>query len=140
MSLFESEKCMINTTHKPTVMIVDDEVNFAESLQLAIEDEFTVSVAPSLECAREMLEKSMPAAILLDLRLPDGEGVELFHTLNEFGQLPVVIVMTAFAELDSFLKTRIEGAVDYFPKPLDIVKLKTVLRTELRNKNSVSIS
>ncbi len=131
---------MISTTNKPTIMIVDDELNFAESLQLAIEDEFTVCVAPSLECAREMLEKSMPAAILLDLRLPDGEGFELLHTLNDFGQLPVVIVMTAFAELDSFIKTKIEGAIDYFPKPLDIVKLKKVLRTELRNKSSESFS
>jgi DNA-binding response OmpR family regulator len=140
MSLSESEKCMISATYKPTVMIVDDEMNFAESLQLAIEDEFSVTLAPSLECAREMLEKSMPAAILLDLRLPDGEGIELLHTLNEFGQQPVVIVMTAFAELDSYIKTRIEGATDYFPKPLDIVKLKKVLRTELRNKNSIQIS
>jgi DNA-binding response OmpR family regulator len=128
---------MINTCDKPTLMIVDDERNFAESLQLAIEDTFTVSVAESLESARQILGKNMPDAILLDLRLPDGEGVELLHELKEFSQLPVVIVMTAFAEADSFIKTRIEGAIDYFPKPLDIVKLKRVLRIELRKKNSV---
>jgi DNA-binding response OmpR family regulator len=128
---------MINTCNKPTLMIVDDERNFAESLQLAIEDTFTVSVAESLESARQIMGKNMPDAILLDLRLPDGEGVELLHELKEFSQLPVVIVMTAFAEADSFIKTRIEGAIDYFPKPLDIVKLKRVLRIELRKKNSV---
>jgi len=137
MLLSESEKCMINTTDKPTVLIVDDEMNFAESLQMAIEDTFTVSVAGSLERAREILKYTKPAAILLDLRLPDGEGVELLRTLKECDQLPVVIVMTAFAEVESFIITRNEGAVDYFPKPLDIVKLKKVLTTELRNKNSI---
>ncbi len=131
---------MVNTTDKPTVMIVDDELNFAESLQLAIEDEFAVSVAASLERAREILQNSMPDAILLDLRLPDGEGAELLRELKGFSQLPVVIVMTAFAQVDSFIKTRTEGAIDYFPKPLDILKLKRVLRIELRKKNSIENS
>ncbi len=131
---------MFNTTDKPTVMIVDDDLNFAESLQLAIEDEFAVSVAANLERAREILQNSMPDAILLDLRLPDGEGAELLRELKGFSQLPVVIVMTAFAQVDSFIKTRTEGAIDYFPKPLDILKLKRVLRIELRKKNSIENS
>ncbi len=131
---------MINTDDKPTLMIVDDEQNFAESLRLAIEDAFTVFVAGSLERAREVLKNSMPAAILLDLRLPDGEGAELLRELKEFSRPPVIIVMTAFATVDSFIKTRHEGAVDYFTKPLDILKLKKVLRIELGKRNPVERS
>jgi two-component system response regulator AtoC len=131
MHLSVNEKSMINTVDKPTLMIVDDERNFTESLRLAMEDAFTVSVAGSLECAREVLKNSMPDAILLDLRLPDGEGVELLNELKEFSRRPVVIIMTAFATVDSAKKARHEGAVDYFTKPLDILKLKSVLRTEL---------
>ncbi len=125
---------MISTTDKPTLMIVDDERNFAESLQLAIEDEFIVSVAGDLEGARKAMRNSMPSAILLDMRLPDGEGTELLRELRESSLHPVVIVMTAFATAKSYIKTRHEGAVDYFPKPLDIPKLKRVLRVELEKR------
>ncbi len=131
MHLSRIENNMINTGDKPTLMIVDDEQNFAESLQLAIEDAFTVFVAGSLKNAREVLKNKMPDAILLDLRLPDGEGIELLREMKEFSRLPVVIVMTAFAAVDSYIKMRQEGAVDYFSKPLDILKLKRVLKIEL---------
>lgn len=135
MRLSENEKGAINTTDKPTLLIVDDERNFAESLRLAIEDAFTVSVAGSLESARRILKDNMPASILLDLRLPDGEGVELLRELKESSRQPVVIVMTAFATADSFIKAQHEGAVDYFAKPLDISKLKRVLGTELKKRS-----
>lgn len=125
---------MINAADKPTLMIVDDELNFTESLRLAIEDEFMVSVAGSLKGARELLMNDMPAAILLDMRLPDGEGVELLRELKEVSRLPVVIVMTAFGTIDNFIRTLHEGAIDYFTKPLDISTLKKALRTELEKR------
>jgi len=122
---------MISTANRPTLMIVDDEQNFTESLRLAIEDAYRVSVAGSLERAREFLRGSLPDAILLDLRLPDGNGVELFRELQAVSRLPVVIIMTAFGTVDSFIRAQHEGAVDYFAKPLDISELKKVLRIEL---------
>ncbi len=125
---------MISMADKPTLMIVDDEENFTESLRLAIEDAFTVFIAGSIEGARKALKNIMPAAILLDMRLPDGEGMELLQELKKSNRLPIIIVMTAFATVDSFIKTRHEGAVDYFSKPLDISKLKRVLRIELEKR------
>ena len=126
---------MIKRTDKPTLMIVDDEQNFTESLRLAIEDAYRVSVAGSLEHAREFLKNSMPDAILLDLRLPDGNGVELLRELQAFSRLPVVIIMTALGTADSFIKAQHGGAVDYFSKPLDISELKKVLKIELEKKD-----
>jgi DNA-binding response OmpR family regulator len=120
---------------KPTVMIVDDEQNFTESLQLAIEDEFTVSVARSLESARQALGRFQPAAILLDLRLPDGDGLELFQDLKKLAELPVVIVMTAYASLESYAKALGEGGVDYLVKPLNIEKLKSELKKNIKNNS-----
>jgi two-component system, NtrC family, response regulator PilR len=125
---------MICSADKPTLMIVDDERNFTESLRLAIEDVYSVSIVGSLERARELLKNWLPAAILLDLRLSDGEGIELLRELKNSSRMPVVIVMTAFATVDSFIKAQHEGAVDYFPKPLDILKLKKALRMELEKR------
>ncbi len=133
---------MINMADRPTLMIVDDEQNFTESLRLAIEDAFTVSVASSLKIAREALKRTLPDAILLDLRLPDGDGMDLLHELKESVQSTVVIVMTAYASAASIVKALNGGAVEYFAKPLDILRLKSVLRAELgkraqRNKLQV---
>lgn len=123
----------MNVPVKPTVMIVDDEENFTESLQLAIEDEFTVSVVGSLESARQALKSFQPAAILLDLRLPDGDGLELFPDLKKLAEIPVVIVMTAHASLESYAKTLGEGGIDYLVKPLNIEKLKSELKKNITN-------
>ncbi len=125
----------MNIPDRPTVMIVDDERNFTESLQLAIEDEFSVSVAGSLESARQALERFQPAAILLDLRLPDGDGLELFHDLKKLSKLPVVVVMTAHASLESYAKTLGKGGIGYLVKPLNIEKLKSELKKHIKNNS-----
>ncbi len=114
-------------------MIVDDEQNFTESLQLAVEDEFTVTVAGSLESARQALKRFQPAAILLDLQLPDGNGLELFSDLGKLAQLPAVVVMTAHASLESYVRTLGEGGIDCLVKPLNIKKLKSALKRNITN-------
>ena len=131
---------MINKAAKPTLMIVDDELNFSESLRMAIEDIFAVTVAGSLERAREVLKNNIPAVILLDLRLPDGEGIELLRELRGFRRLPIVFIMTAYATVDSFIRTQTEGVADYFPKPLDILQLKKALRIELAKRTLLCAS
>ena len=63
-------------------MIVGGELNFAESLQLTLEDEFTVFVAGSLKSVRETFNMASPAVILLDLWLHDGDGIEFFREIK----------------------------------------------------------
>jgi DNA-binding NtrC family response regulator len=120
---------------KPVVLIVDDERNFTESLKLAIEDAYTVSDAGSISHAREILKENIPDAILLDVRLPDGEGSELLQELSASGPMPVVIVMTAHATVENAIRALKEGAVDYVTKPLDIDKLKRELGVYLENRS-----
>ena len=115
-------------------MIIDDERNFTESLQLAIEDSFAVSTADSLCAARAAMRESMPDAVLLDVHLPDGEGIEMLRELKASGRMPLVIVMTAYATVEIAIRALKEGAVDYFTKPLDIDKLKRELRVYLENR------
>jgi len=125
---------MRNGAEKPTVLIVDDERNFTESLKLAIEDDYVVSDAGSLKQAREILRENIPDAILLDVRLPDGEGIEVLQELKETHRMPIVIVMTAHATVESAIRALKEGSVDYFTKPLDISKLKRELGVYLENR------
>jgi DNA-binding NtrC family response regulator len=126
---------MSKIEQKPSLLIVDDEANFRESLEMALEDTFTVFLAGSLAEARKELLLRVPDTILLDIRLPDGEGVELLHELKPYRQMPVVIVMTAHATVESAVRSLREGAVDYFIKPFDISKLKRELAVYLENRS-----
>ncbi|HEX8949286.1 MAG TPA: sigma-54 dependent transcriptional regulator, partial [Dissulfurispiraceae bacterium] len=120
--------------HKPYLIIVDDEPNFSESLQMALEDAYAVAKAHSIADAREALRGKSPDAVLLDVMLPDGNGLDFLRELKEAGPATVVIVMTAHATVDNAVAALKEGAVDYFTKPLDIEKLKRELNVYLENK------
>jgi len=119
---------------KYSLLIIDDEANFRESLEMAIEDTFNVSVAGSLTAAREYVKERFPDAILLDIRLPDGDGVEFLRELKLYGQIPVVFIMTAYATVDSAVRAMREGAADYFIKPFDVEKLKREMTVYLENQ------
>lgn len=125
---------MSNHNYKPYLIIVDDEPHFSESLQMAMEDTFKISTAPSLGSARELLKEKIPDAVLLDMKLSDGSGIDFLRELKEINPMPVVIVMTAYAAIDNAVTALKEGAVDYFTKPLDIEKLKRELNVYLENK------
>lgn len=125
---------MRNHNYTPYLIIVDDEPHFSESLQMAMEDTFKISTAPSLGSARELLKEKIPDAVLLDIKLPDGNGIDFLRELKGINPMPVVIVMTAYATIDNAVTALKEGAVDYFTKPLDIEKLKRELNVYLENK------
>ncbi len=115
---------------KPSLLIVDDEQNFAESLLLAMEDQFTVTIVNNLENAQKEINRSIPSVVLLDLRLPDGDGMELLRELRSIGT-PIVVVMTAYATVETYLSASCLGAEDYVAKPLNVYQLKYHLKNKL---------
>lgn len=119
---------------KPSLMIVDDEPNFSESLAMALEDDFSITTAGTVGGARVLLKSYAPDAVLLDIRLPDGDALMLLDEFERDGAMPVVIIMTAFATVDSAVKALKRGVADYFTKPLDIERLKRELMVHLENR------
>jgi DNA-binding NtrC family response regulator len=119
---------------KPDLVIIDDEPHFSESLQMALEDTYDVSQVHSVSRAREFLDKKHPDVILLDIKLPDGSGIDFLRELKTIRPIPIVFVMTAYATIDNAVASLKEGAVDYFTKPLDIEKLKREINVYIENK------
>lgn len=126
---------MTKYKHRPYILIIDDEPNFAESLKLALEDDFTIETAASLKNARDLLVSQVPEAVLLDIRLPDGDGISFLKELKGVTPLPVIMLMTAFAAVDDAVTALKEGADDYFTKPIDIEKLKRELNVYFENRS-----
>jgi len=120
---------------KPSILIVDDEVNFRESLVMALESEYAVETAGTLKEAIQVLKSADPDAVLLDISLPDGNGIDLMPELRACRMPPVVAVMTAYATVENAVRALKEGAADYVVKPFEIEKLKRELGVHLENRS-----
>jgi two-component system response regulator AtoC len=120
---------------RPSVLVVDDERSFRLLAEEALGSEgFDVRTASTLARARAELDKTAPDVMILDRRLPDGDGIDLLRELASSGQLTSqVIVVTAYADVSNAVEALRAGAVDYLTKPLQvtdlIIKLRKVLET-----------
>ena len=109
-------------------LIVDDDADVVDWLQeVARMEGFTIARAHSLRDARIELGRQRPDVLLTDLRLPDGEGIELVRELEK-PDATEVIVVTGHATVDSAVAALRAGASDYLVKPADLERVQAVLR------------
>jgi two-component system, NtrC family, response regulator AtoC len=118
---------------KASVLIVDDERVFRVLAEEALASEgFEVRQAPNLAKARAELSRAQPDVVVLDRRLPDGDGMELLREeRRERGDGPLFVVVTAYGDIQNAVDAVQAGAVDYLAKPVQptdlVMKLRKVL-------------
>jgi len=109
------------------VLIVDDDANTREALAaLASHEGFTVATAGSLAEARIQLVRQRPDVVLMDLKLPDGSGMDLFDDLEDRNNIETILI-TGHASVESAIEALRLGASDYLTKPVNFQRLKAVL-------------
>ncbi|HEX3837514.1 MAG TPA: sigma-54 dependent transcriptional regulator [Steroidobacteraceae bacterium] len=112
----------------PHALIVDDDPDMVAWLQeVARLEGFTSTGVQTLQAAREQLSRKRPDVVLTDLRLPDGQGIELARELPA-GDAPELIVVTGHASVDSAIAALRAGATDYLVKPAELDRVQAVLR------------
>jgi len=112
----------------PHLLLVDDDPEQIEWLtELAKAEGFTVSQADSLRAARIHMSRLQPDILLTDLQLPDGKGVDLVADLEQRDSTEVVMI-TGHASVESAVEALRLGATDYMVKPVDVERLKAILR------------
>jgi DNA-binding NtrC family response regulator len=98
---------------------MDDEPNILLTLSRALELEgYAVSKAATIAEARELFEKARPELALFDVKLPDGDGIDLFEKLSKAGGHPPVVMMSGHATIDDAVRAIQLGAVDFIEKPI----------------------
>jgi two-component system, OmpR family, KDP operon response regulator KdpE len=116
-----------------TVLIVEDEVPMRRFLCQALTSHgFSVAEAGSLANAEQLATEIRPSAILLDLGLPDGDGLDLLRTFREWSSAPV-IVLSARDREDDKVTALDAGADDYLTKPFGQSELLARIRVALRH-------
>ena len=110
------------------ILIIDDDSSIRKTLQLHLQSpSVRVETAPDLASAADVWPAFRPQIVLLDLSLPDGDGLEFFEhaVVNKWGGL--VILITGNQDMDRATDAMRLGAYDYLMKPLDIDQLETVM-------------
>ena len=124
---------------KASILIVDDDENICRSLRLIFEKKGYETETAGM--GREALEKAQGrffSLALLDIRLPDMEGVELLSPLKEMRPEMTVIMITAYASLESAVRALNEGASGYIIKPLNVDEVLATVREVLEKQRLVS--
>jgi two-component system KDP operon response regulator KdpE len=116
----------------PRVLVVDDEPQIRRSLRVALRaNGYDVEEAATGEAALEQAATRPPALVILDLSLPDLDGVEVCRRLREWTQLPIII-LSANGEDEAKVRALDEGADDYVTKPFSVPELLARMRVAVR--------
>ncbi|WP_423973519.1 sigma-54-dependent transcriptional regulator [Kingella oralis] len=120
------------------ILIVDDEIGIREVLQETLEDEgYTVSLAANAGEARAMRNKNRPALVLLDIWMPDSDGITLLKEWAKNGQLTMpVIMMSGHGSIDTAVEATKIGALDFLEKPIPLQKLLQTVERALKQSET----
>jgi DNA-binding NtrC family response regulator len=114
---------------KISILIVDDEESVRDSLyNWFIEDGYHVECAENANKALSMLESDNFDIILADIKMPGMDGLEMLRRIKLLKNESIVIVMTAFATVDTAVQALKDGAFDYVTKPFDPDDLSHLIR------------
>ncbi|NMN01135.1 two-component response regulator [Bifidobacterium sp. DSM 109958] len=116
----------------PRVLLVEDDPNLGAMLAEMLGADYRVDWAASLADARKRWHEGPHDAMIVDRRLPDGDGLDLIRTLRGAGVTTPALVLTALGEVDDIVAGLDGGANDYLTKPFHFAELSARLRSLLR--------
>ena len=121
------------------ILVVDDEIGIRELLSEILEDEgHQVALAESAADARRVRERGRPDLVLLDIWMPDTDGITLLKEWAASGQLNMpVVMMSGHATIETAVEATRIGALDFLEKPIALQRLLATVKRALRHPESV---
>ncbi len=114
------------------LLVVDDEPNVLYSIEKGLQsDELEVVVAPTGRQGVEMVEQARPDAVILDVRLSDMSGLDVFDQIRRKAPRLPIIMITAYASTETAIEAMKRGAYEYLLKPVDLHQLREVVKRAL---------
>ena len=136
----DSSRSAARSGRPPRVLVVDDEADLRELLELTL-----VGMGLDVDCAADLrqahvcLDAHRYALCLTDMRLPDGDGLNLVARIGrDFPETPVAVI-TAFGSAESAVAALKAGAFDYLSKPVGLDALRALVRSALRLSADVPV-
>jgi two-component system, NtrC family, response regulator PilR len=121
---------------KPLALIVDDEPDIRELLELTLERMGVIAqCAENIGDAKVLLQQKSFDLCLTDMKLPDGNGLDLVSHIQNLPQPLPVAVITAFGSMDTAIMAMKKGAFDFISKPIDLAGLRQLISSALKLSN-----
>lgn len=118
-----------------TILIVDDDAQVVRHLEYLLRAEgYQVAGAHSAVEVRNTIRVFFPDVVLLDLKLPDADGLTLMKEIRETHPSALYLIMTAYGSIKSAVEATRLGATDYMTKPVDVDELLISVRNALRER------
>jgi two-component system response regulator PilR (NtrC family) len=116
-----------------TVLIIDDEPDIRELLEITLlRMGLDTITAGNVQEALDKIEEYHPNLCLTDMKLPDGNGIDIVRYLQKkYPHIPVAVI-TAFGSMDTAVEALKAGAYDFVSKPVDLPKLRELIQTALK--------
>jgi len=122
---------------KPLILIVDDQESIVFFLEKTLADEgYAVRTATRGRQALQVIEQEIPDLVLLDLKLPDMNGLEVLAELKRQFAGMCVVMITAFGEIETAVQAMRAGAFDYVNKPINLEQLLVVIQKGLESSRA----
>lgn len=120
------------------ITIIEDDMKLNNGIKLALEKEYTFQQFQCIAPARKYLKENRTDLILLDVNLPDGNGIDFLCEIRKFTETPVILITVNNMELD--IVTGLEaGANDYITKPFSLMVLRARVNVQLRNMQKTNV-
>jgi len=117
------------------IAVVDDEQSVCHAFQAFLSDEgHEVAVAATAQQGLALVRDFEPDLVILDIRLPDADGLEVLTQLVQSPQPPDVLVITAHGTMETAIEAMRRGAFEYLTKPIDLDEAKLVIDRALRSR------
>ena len=111
------------------IIVLDDELIIRKSLEAQLrKKKYIVATAATIAEGEALLQKDAFDLIFLDMRLPDGDGLQLLERMSAMPSRPMVIMMTGYGTIESAVKCMQLGAFDYLLKPFSSDQIDIALK------------
>jgi two-component system, response regulator, stage 0 sporulation protein F len=121
------------------ILVVDDEKDTRELIATVLADEgYSITIADNGENALSLVKSERFDLVITDLKMPVMDGMQFLLEIRRIASTTNVIMVTAFAEVESYINAMSLGAIEYLPKPLLIKELKKVVHHVLNKKDQNS--
>jgi two-component system response regulator PilR (NtrC family) len=128
---------MTNASHF-SLLVIDDEPDLRTLYELTLLREgYDIETASSVQDALLHLKDRTYSAVITDMRLPDGTGLDLLRWLEESGRREKAIVITAYGSAENAVEALKAGAYDYLTKPVDLKQFRAVVASALGRSGAV---
>jgi PAS domain S-box-containing protein len=121
---------------RPKVLVVDDEMGPRESLRMILKPRYEIAVAESGEAALKTLSTFRPDLIFMDIKMPQMDGIELLRRIKGTDPSIEVVMITAYASLETVKNALTHGAFEYLIKPFSRQDLEETARRALARRQT----